>query len=215
LKKWPLIVLAALIVGSMGAAAANANGNDVSGSVYQRQQAAPAVSESVYGKVYRNQDAYQLTQAFEEFQAQINQAFANLKDEASFRKRLPGSTGIFIVMRPLSNALGMPQDEIVSALSKGQTIASLASARGTTVTAIQNAVLNSVQRQLTDTVSKGRLTQNQASQVLQSISSGAWIAQLQDIRQYQATSSQTQAMKDALNNLDAQIKSIMQHRGAK
>jgi polyhydroxyalkanoate synthesis regulator phasin len=109
----------------------------------------------------------------------------------------------------------MPQDEIVSALSKGQTIASLASARGTTVTAIQNAVLNSVQQQLADTVSKGRLTQDQASQVWQSISSGAWIAQLQDIRQYQATSSQTQAMKDALNNLDAQIKSIMQHRGAK
>ena len=81
--------------------------------------------------------------------------------------------------------------------------------------AIHSAILSSVTSQLPQAVSNGKLTQNQATKILQSISSGAWIVQIQSIEQYQSQTSQaleqaSQAMKDAMDNFNAQVKSITQ-----
>ena len=156
-----------------------------------------------------------MAQALEELHDQISQGADNLKDAASSRKRFAGNNEIFIVMRPLATALGMSQEDVAGALSKGQTVSSLAAIRGSTVAAIHSAILSSVTSQLPQAVSNGKITQNQATKILQSISSGAWIVQIQSIEQYQSQTSQaleqaSQAMKDAMDNFNAQVKSITQ-----
>jgi hypothetical protein len=108
-------------------------------------------------------------------------------------KRQGGSRmggGAFMTLKPLSTALGMAPKDVISALRGGQTVATLASTKGTTVAALQSAVLSSVQTQLTQAVTNGKLTQAQENQILQGINSGAWITQIQNIGQHQQPAPQ-------------------------
>jgi 3-hydroxyacyl-CoA dehydrogenase len=102
--------------------------------------------------------------------------------------------GVFMTLKPLATTLGMTPQAVISALRGGQTVAALASAKGTTVAALQSAILSSVQTQLSQSVTNGKLTQAQESQILQSINSGNWVTQLQNIGQHQhpATSPSAQ-----------------------
>jgi 3-hydroxyacyl-CoA dehydrogenase len=94
--------------------------------------------------------------------------------------------GAFMTLKPLATALGMTPQAVISALRGGQTVADLASAKGTTVAALQSAILSSVQSQLAN----GKLTQAQENQILQNINSGNWVTQIQNIGQHQHPASQ-------------------------
>jgi 3-hydroxyacyl-CoA dehydrogenase len=93
--------------------------------------------------------------------------------------------GAFMTLKPLATTLGMTPQAVISALRGGQTVAALASAKGTTVAALQSAILSSVQTQLAQAVTNGKLTQAQESQILQNINSGNWVTQIQNIGQHQ------------------------------
>jgi hypothetical protein len=97
--------------------------------------------------------------------------------------------GAFMTLKPLATALGMTPKDVISALHGGQTLTTLASTKGTTVAALQSAVLSSVQTQLAQAVTNGKLTQAQENQILQSITSGSWVTQLQNIGQHQQPST--------------------------
>jgi hypothetical protein len=102
--------------------------------------------------------------------------------------------GAFMTLKPLATALGMAQKDVISALRGGQTVDALASTKGTTVAALQSTILSSVTSQLSQSVTNGKLTQAQENQILQSINSGNWATQLQNIgkRQPPATSQPAQ-----------------------
>jgi hypothetical protein len=102
--------------------------------------------------------------------------------------------GAFMTLKPLSTALGMTPKDLISALRGGQTVTTLASTKGTTVAALQSAILSSVQSRLSKAVTNGKLTQDQENQILQNISSGNWVTQIQKIGQHQqpATSQPAQ-----------------------
>ena len=98
--------------------------------------------------------------------------------------------GAFMTLKPLATALGMTPQAVISALRGGQTVAALASAKGTTVGTLQSAILSSVTSQLSQAVTNGKLTQAQESQILQNINSGNWVTQLQNIGQHQQSAPQ-------------------------
>ena len=119
-----------------------------------------------------------------------HQSFAgavNGKRGPRMMSRNRGAMGGFMILKPLASALGMTPQALMSGLRSGQTISALAAAKGTTVTALQSTILSSVQSQLTSAVNSGRMTQAQETQIYtklqQSISSGAWITQLQKMCQ--------------------------------
>jgi hypothetical protein len=93
--------------------------------------------------------------------------------------------GSFMTMKPLATALGLTPKVLMSDLRSGQTISALASTKGTTVTALQSTILTSVQTQLAQSVTNGKLTQAQENQILQNITSGNWVTQLQNMGQHQ------------------------------
>jgi 3-hydroxyacyl-CoA dehydrogenase len=97
--------------------------------------------------------------------------------------------GTFMVMKPLATALNMTPQALMSDLRSGQTISALASTQGTTVAALQSAILSSVQTQLAQAVTNGKLTQTQENQILQNINSGNWVTQLQNIGQHQQSAT--------------------------
>jgi 3-hydroxyacyl-CoA dehydrogenase len=98
--------------------------------------------------------------------------------------------GAFMTLKPLATTLGMTPQAVISALRGGQTVAALASTKGTTVAALQSAILSSVTSQLSQAVTNGKLTQAQESQILQNINSGNWVTQLQNIGQHQQSAPQ-------------------------
>jgi 3-hydroxyacyl-CoA dehydrogenase len=98
--------------------------------------------------------------------------------------------GAFMTLKPLATTLGMTPQAVISALRGGQTVAALASTKGTTVAALQSAILSSVTSQLSQSVTNGKLTQAQESQILQNINSGNWVTQLQNIGQHQQSAPQ-------------------------
>jgi hypothetical protein len=89
-----------------------------------------------------------------------------------------------MTLKPLATTLGMTPQAVISALRGGQTVAALASTKGTTVAALQSAILSSVTSQLSQSVTNGKLTQAQESQILQNINSGNWVTQLQNSGQH-------------------------------
>jgi hypothetical protein len=93
--------------------------------------------------------------------------------------------GSFMTLKPLATALGLTPKVLMSDLRSGQTISALASAKGTTVAALQSAILSSVQTQLAQSVTNGKMTQAQENQILQNINSGNWVTQLQNMGQHQ------------------------------
>jgi hypothetical protein len=93
--------------------------------------------------------------------------------------------GAFMTMKPLATALGLTPKVLMSDLRSGQTISALATAQGTSVQALQSTILTSVQTQLAQAVTNGKMTQTQENQILQNISSGNWITQLQNMGQHQ------------------------------
>jgi 3-hydroxyacyl-CoA dehydrogenase len=93
--------------------------------------------------------------------------------------------GSFMTLKPLATALGLTPKVLMSDLRSGQTISALASTKGTTVAALQSAILSSVQTQLAQSVTNGKLTQTQENQILQNINSGNWVTQLQNMGQHQ------------------------------
>lgn len=98
-----------------------------------------------------------------------------------------GRMGGFMVLKPLAGALGMTPKALMAALRSGQTIAALATTKGTTVAALQSTILNSIQSQLTSAVQSGKMTQTQETTIYnklqQNISSGNWVTQLQKMSQ--------------------------------
>jgi hypothetical protein len=98
--------------------------------------------------------------------------------------------GSFMTMKPLATALGMTPKDVISALRSGQTVATLASTKGTTVAALQSAILSSVQTQLAQAVTNGKLTLTQENQILQNINSGNWVTQLQNMGQHKQSAPQ-------------------------
>jgi hypothetical protein len=102
--------------------------------------------------------------------------------------------GSFMTMKPLATALGLTPTVLMSDLRSGQTISALAIAQNTTVAALQSAILTSVQTQLAQSITNGKMTQAQENQILQNINSGNWVTQLQNMGQHQrpaATQSST------------------------
>lgn len=99
----------------------------------------------------------------------------------------PRAMGGFMILKPLAGALGMTPQDLMAALSSGQTISALATAKGTSVAALQSTILSNIQSQLMSAVQNGRITQAQETQIYnnvqQSISSGNWVTQLQNICQ--------------------------------
>ncbi|MGD0621501.1 MAG: hypothetical protein ABSA82_03410 [Thermacetogeniaceae bacterium] len=98
-----------------------------------------------------------------------------------------GAMGGFMILKPLASALGITPQVLMSDLRSGQTISALATADGTTVTALGASILSSIQIKLTSAVSSGKLTSAQETQIYtrlqQFMSSPNWDTQLQKIGQ--------------------------------
>jgi hypothetical protein len=92
--------------------------------------------------------------------------------------------GGFAVLKPAASALGMTPQALITALKSGQTISSLAAAKGLTVASLESTISTSIQSQLQALVTNGKLTQSRETQMYnkleQSITSGNWITQLQN-----------------------------------
>jgi ribosomal protein S13 len=99
-------------------------------------------------------------------------------------RRPRGAMGGFMIMKPLASALGMTSQNLMSSLRSGQTISDLASAKNLTVAQLESTILTSIQTQLQQAVTNGKMTQAQETQIYsklqQNINSGAWITQLQN-----------------------------------
>jgi hypothetical protein len=89
-----------------------------------------------------------------------------------------------MILKPAASALGMTPQALITALQSGQTISSLAAAKGLTVASLESTISTSIQSQLQALVTNGKLTQGQETQMYnrleQSITSGNWITQLQN-----------------------------------
>jgi hypothetical protein len=100
--------------------------------------------------------------------------------------RGPGFGGPML-LKPLADALGMDAKDVISNLQSGQTLSDLATAKGTTVDQLGSTVLSSIKSQMDKAVSDGKMTSDQETQtyskIEQSISSGDWITQLQNLGQ--------------------------------
>ncbi len=100
------------------------------------------------------------------------------------RRQGPIVGGGFMILKPAASALGMTPQALVTALRSGQTISSLAAAKGLTVTSLENTISTSIQSQLQALVTNGKLTQSRETQIYnrleQNITSGNWITQLQN-----------------------------------
>ncbi len=115
-----------------------------------------------------------------------------------YGKRRPrGPMGGFMLMKPLASALGVSPQTLMSDLRSGQTISSLLP-QGTTITQLEATILASIQSQLNQAVTNGKMTQTQEtniySKMQQNIESGNWITQLQNMSQWHGhhqSSSQT------------------------
>jgi hypothetical protein len=100
------------------------------------------------------------------------------------RQHGPIVGGGFMILKPAASALGMTPQALITALQSGQTISSLAAAKGLTVASLESTISTSIQSQLQALVTNGKLTQGQETQMYnrleQSITSGNWITQLQN-----------------------------------
>ena len=116
-----------------------------------------------------------------------------------YGKRGPGRgfTGGFMIMKPLASALGLNPKDLMSDLRSGKTISGLLP-QGTSMQQLESTILASIQSQLNQAVSNGKMTSGRESQIYskleQNINSGAWITQLQNMcqrRGHKQSSSQT------------------------
>ena len=113
------------------------------------------------------------------------------------RQHRGGAMGSFMLMKPLASALGMSPQTLMLDLRSGQTISGLLP-QGTTITQLEATILASIQSQLNQAVTNGKMTQTQEtniySKMQQNIDSDAWITQLQNMSQWHGhhqSSSQT------------------------
>jgi guanyl-specific ribonuclease Sa len=212
-KKWLVIVLAVVILGTVavGVAVAN-NSTTYSQSPYQtflgnlatalgisqaklttglQQAYTQTVNQEVAsGKITQQQADKILTRISngQPLPGLMGMGFGNRQSVAGrvYGKHDPGM-GNFMIIKPLASALGITSKVLMADLHSGQTIAALAAAKGTTVAELQSTILGSIQTQLTSAVSSGKMTQTQETQIYNkletSINSGDWITQLQKMCQ--------------------------------
>lgn len=69
-------------------------------------------------------------------------------------------------LEAVADALGLPEDEVVDALKGGKTVAELAEEQGVELDAVVDAVLAEAEARLDEAVENGRLTEDQASGIL-------------------------------------------------
>jgi hypothetical protein len=214
-KKWLAIILGVVILGTVAVGTAMASSSTTSSqSPYQtflgnlasalgisqatlttdlQQASTQTVNQELQsGKITQQQASQMLSRinkgmpfGFMGMGSRNNQSVAGAVYGKQHGSRMGGSRGL--ILKPLASALGMNAKDLMSALRSGQTISALATAKGTTVAALQSTILSSIQSQLTSAVQSGKMTQAQETKIYnklqQSISSGNWVTQLQKIRQ--------------------------------
>lgn len=212
-RKWMIILAVVVLVGVAVAGAAMAtdapktDGN--MGQVFLDKLAGVlGIDRAKLDEAMKNAGGQTLDQALQEgkiTQQQADQMRSRIdKGISFFMGKGPGNMGEkrgawaggFMGCKTLADALGMTQQDLMSALREGKTVEELAAAKGTTVADIQNKILADTKAQLDKAVQDGKITQDQATKVYdklqQSISSGDWMNKLQKGCQERGKGSQKQ-----------------------
>ena len=196
-KKWLVIALVAVILGTVAAGAAmaaNPQSPANPGQVFLNKLAgALGIDRAKLDAALKTAASQTVDQALQEGQITQQQA-DQMRSRISqglpfFGMKMGGGKngaggGFKVTLKPFADALGMAPQDVISALRSGKKISDLAASKRMTVGEVQDKMLAAVKARLDRAVKSGKLTQTQASQAYsklqQNITSGNWINQLQN-----------------------------------
>jgi ribosomal protein S20 len=196
-KKWLVIALAVVILGTVAAGAAmaaNPQSPANPGQVFLNKLAGALgidrVKLDAALKTAANQTLDQALQEGQITQQQADQMRSRISQGCPFFGMKMGGGkngaggGFKATLKPFADALGMAPQDVISALRSGKKVSDLTASKRMTVGEVQDKMLAAVKARLDRAVKSGKLTQTQSSQAYsklqQNITSGNWIKQLQN-----------------------------------